>query len=320
MYNSLKIIFAGTSHFSAYHLNALIHSNYNIIGVFTQPDSVSGRGKKLKFSPVKQLAIKYRLPIYQPISLYEEKWCTKIAMLNADIIIVVAYGLIFPEIILKIPSFGCINIHSSLLPRWRGAAPIQRTLLAGDKQTGITIIQMDSGIDTGVILYQEICDISPNDTSLSMCNKLAQIGSNALLIVLKQIITSNINIIPQHDTKQFTYAKKLTKKEGLINWHLPAVYIERCIRAFNPWPSSFFSFNGKYIKVWSSYVKTQHTSLSISSIPGTILLVETYGIHIITGDGVLVLTSLQLPGKKITSISSLMNSHPTWLNPGIILI
>lgn len=316
MFHTIRIIFAGTSSFSAYHLDTLIQFKYKVVGILTKPDQPSGRGNQIVYNPVKKLAKKHNLPIYQPYTLntYEsQKW---ILNLQADIIIVVSYGLIFPDTILNIPRFGCINVHGSLLPRWRGAAPIQRALLAGDTNTGVTIIQMNSNLDAGDILYSSICEICPNDTSASLYNRLMYLGSRALLIVLEKIISGRIKVKLQNHTN-ITYAKKIKKTEAKINWYLSSIYLTRCIRAFNPFPGSYISYLGKNIKIWEAYaIDIKEISLRI---PGTIIDINKNGIYVVTGQGALILTKLQFEGKKVISIQDLLNSQKKYFFPGNLL-
>lgn len=315
MYNYLRIIFAGTPNFAALHLNALICSEHQVVGVFTQPDRPAGRGNRLTSSPVKQLADQHSLPVFQPCSFRKSEAQRWVIDLNADIMVVVAYGLILPQEVLSFPRFGCINVHGSLLPRWRGAAPVQHALLAGDKQTGITIMQMDSGLDTGVMLHKATCAIQPDDTSFSLYNKLAKIGPVALLSTLQQIAAGSTFAEPQDDTFA-TYACKLSKKEARLDWRLPAVQLERCVRAFNPWPTSYFLLAGQAIKVWEVCV---YAWQFVSEAPGVILSTDKAGIHISTGDGALTLTKLQLEGKKSMPVQDLLNSRREWFMPGTLL-
>lgn len=315
MSNSLRIIFAGTPDFAACHLDALIHSSHDVIGVFTQPDRPAGRGNRLTSSPVKQLAERHNLPVFQPLSLRKLEDRQSVVDLNADIMVVVAYGVILPQTVLDLPRLGCINVHGSLLPRWRGAAPIHRALWAGDNQTGITIIQMDAGLDTGAMLHKTVCAIQPNDTSASLHEKLAQIGPGAMLTTLAQIAAGSTIAEPQDDTLS-TYAEKLSKEKACLDWRLPAVQLERCIRAFNPWPTSYFPLEGQPVKIWAACVNTQP---SCSQVPGTLLAADKSGIHVATGEGILTLTLLQPAGKKAMSVQDLLNSHHKWFIPGTLL-
>ena len=310
----LNIIFAGTPDFAAKHLKALIDSNHNVIAVFSQPDRPAGRGNKLTASPVKQLAIENNLPIYQPTTLKTVENQHVIANLNADIMIVVAYGLILPQAVLDMPKLGCLNVHGSLLPKWRGAAPIQRACWAGDSETGITIMQMDAGLDTGDMLYKLACPIEPSDTSATLYEKLAKLGPQALLETLTLINQGRIKPEKQQQS-QATYAEKLSKQEAKLDWNLSAIQLERCVRAFNPWPVSYFEVNGEPIKVWQAQVMaTQH-----NQPVGTILQADKKGICIATSDGSLNMTILQPAGKKPMSAQDLLNSRKSWFEVGKIL-
>ncbi|MWP49308.1 MULTISPECIES: methionyl-tRNA formyltransferase [unclassified Gilliamella] len=307
----LNIIFAGTPDFAATHLKALIGSEHNVIAVFTQPDRPAGRGNKLTASPVKQLAIEYNLPVYQPATLKKEENQKIIADLNADIMIVVAYGLILPQTVLEMPKLGCLNVHGSLLPRWRGAAPIQRACWAGDEQTGITIMQMDAGLDTGDMLYKLTCPIELTDTSASLYEKLAKLGPQALLDTLTLLTEQKIQPEKQ-DPSQATYAKKLSKQEAKLDWNLPAEQLERCVRAFNPWPVSYFEVNGEPVKVWQANV----VKMASKQPAGTILQADKNGICIATSNGALNMTLLQPAGKKPMPAQDLLNSRKAWFTVG----
>jgi methionyl-tRNA formyltransferase len=311
---SLRIIFAGTPDFAARHLNALLASEHQVVGVFTQPDRPAGRGKKLMPSPVKVLAGENNLPVFQPASLRPAENQQLVAGLKADIMVVVAYGLILPKAVLDMPRFGCINVHGSLLPRWRGAAPIQRSLWAGDTETGVTLMQMDAGLDTGDMLHKLACPITPEDTSATLYDKLAVLGPQGLLATLSQIADGSATPVVQ-DEMQVTYAEKLSKDEARLDWSLPAVQLERCIRAFNPWPVSFFMIEEQPVKVWrASAIKNQSTAQ-----PGTILETGKHGIQVATGDGILNLETLQPAGKKAMSAQDLLNSRREWFTPGNVI-
>ncbi|WP_392566397.1 methionyl-tRNA formyltransferase [Utexia brackfieldae] len=309
-----RIIFAGTPDFAAKHLQALIASEYDIVAVFTQPDRPAGRGNKLTASPVKIVAEQYRLPVFQPSTLKTPENQQLIAALDADIMIVVAYGLILPKVVLDLPKQGCLNVHGSLLPRWRGAAPIQRACWAGDKETGVTIMQMDEGLDTGAMLYKASCPILADDTSASLYNKLAELGPEALLTTLTLMRQNQIKPESQND-EQATYARKLSKEEAKLDWQLSAVQLERCIRAFNPWPVSYFDIEAQSIKVWQSHVISQPTTQP----PGTIISADKQGIAVATTDGILVMTMLQPAGKKPMSAQDLLNSRKEWFTPGTLI-
>lgn len=310
----LKIVFAGTPEFAALHLQALINSEHDVIAVYSQPDRPAGRGKKLQASEVKQLAVEHTIPIYQPQSLKTVEAQLALADLQADIMIVVAYGLILPTPILNTPKLGCLNVHGSLLPKWRGAAPIQRAIWAGDIETGVTIMQMDEGLDTGAMLSRHKMAISKQDTSASLYQKLAEIGPKALIETLNRL---NELRPERQDNKLASYAKKLSKEEAQIDWSLSAAQLERNIRAFNPWPVAFFTLNDTHIKVHSSEV----VQTEDSGIPaGQIIKIDKQGILVATGNQCLLLTKLQLPGKKPMLAADVLNGRANMFVVGVSLI
>jgi len=309
----LKIIFAGTPDFAARHLDALLASEHQVTGVFTQPDRPAGRGNKLTPGPVKVLAQTHGIPVFQPKSLRPEENQQLVADLQADIMVVVAYGLILPQAVLSMPRLGCVNVHGSLLPRWRGAAPIQRALWAGDSETGVTIMQMDAGLDTGNMLLKLNCPIGPDDTSASLYDRLAELGPQGLLQTLTMLATNRAQPEVQ-DNALATYAEKLSKEEARLDWSLPAAQLERCIRAFNPWPVSYFLIDDQPVKVWQATVLPHQDKQ-----PGEILHADKQGIQIATADGVLNLLSLQPAGKKPMSAQDLLNSRREWFTPGTVL-
>ena len=315
MSDSLRIIFAGTPDFAARHLDALLSSEHQVVGVFTQPDRPAGRGKKLMPSPVKVLAEEKGIPVYQPASLRPEENQQLVASLQADVMVVVAYGLILPKAVLDMPRLGCLNVHGSLLPRWRGAAPIQRSLWAGDRETGVTIMQMDVGLDTGDMLYKLACPITSDDTSASLYDKLALLGPQGLLETLTQIASGTAKPEVQ-DESLVTYAEKLSKEEALIDWSLSASQLERCIRAFNPWPMSYFVIDEQPVKVWKASV----IDAQVDAEPGTIIEANKLGIQVVTAEGVLNLESLQPAGKKAMNAQDLLNSRREWFMPGNRLV
>lgn len=310
----LRIIFAGTPDFAAHHLAALLGSQHEIVGVFTQPDRPAGRGKKLTPSPVKILALENNIPVFQPQTLRKEENQQSVKDLNADIMVVVAYGLILPQAVLDMPRLGCLNVHGSLLPKWRGAAPIQRSLWAGDVETGVTIMQMDAGLDTGDMLYTSTCPITAEDTSATLYEKLADIGAAALLKTLDLILSGQCK--PQkQDENLVTYAEKLSKDEARINWLLSAKQLELCIRAFNPWPVSFFMIDEQPVKVWHAEAIDSPTTAK----PGTILQADKKGIQVATAEGILNITQLQPAGKKAMSASDVLNSRREWFEIGTVI-
>lgn len=311
----MRIIFAGTPDFAARHLDALLTSEHQIVGVFTQPDRPAGRGNKLTPSPVKTLALHHDIPVFQPKSLRPEENQHLVADLQADVMVVVAYGLILPKAVLEMPKLGCINVHGSLLPRWRGAAPIQRSLWAGDAETGVTIMQMDVGLDTGDMLHKIPCPINAEDTSASLYATLAELGPVGMLETLQQLEQGTAS--PQvQDESQVTYAEKLSKEEARLDWSLSAAQLERCIRAFNPWPVSYFVIDQQPVKVWQAQViEADNSGLT----PGKILAADKKGIQIATAQGVLNITQLQPAGKKPMSAQDLLNSRSEWFTPGSVL-
>lgn len=299
----LKIIFAGTPAFAATALQALLNSQHSIIAVYTQPDRPAGRGRKLTASPVKELALKHALPIHQPQSLKDAAELTILQAYQADIMIVAAYGLILPPAILATPRLGCINIHASLLPRWRGAAPIQRAILANDKKTGITIMQMEKGLDTGPMLYKVECPIEATDTSELLHDRLATLGATAITTALNQFST----LTPEkQDESLVTYAQKIIKEEAELNWHSSAEELSCHIRAFNPWPVAFFKNGEQVIRVWDARVIEQNIH---SATPGEILQANAHGIDIATQKNGLRLLKIQLPGGRVLPVADILNAR-----------
>ena len=315
MSQSLRIVFAGTPDFAARHLAALLSSEHEVIAVYTQPDRPAGRGKKLTASPVKNIALEHDIPVYQPENFKSDEAKQELADLNADIMVVVAYGLLLPQAVLDTPKLGCINVHGSILPRWRGAAPIQRSIWAGDAETGVTIMQMDLGLDTGDMLKIATLPIEATDTSASMYEKLADLGPQALIDCLADIAADKAVPVKQDD-ELANYAKKLSKEEARIDWSDDAAHIERCVRAFNPWPMSHFEAAENSIKVWQSRVAEQTSDKPA----GTIVQADKTGIYVATGNGVLVLEQLQVPGKKAMPVQDILNSRASWFEVGTQLI
>jgi methionyl-tRNA formyltransferase len=308
----LRIIFAGTPDFAARHLQALINSEHQIVGVYSQPDRPAGRGKKLKASEVKALALEHDLPVFQPQSLKTDEALEELNSLNADIMIVVAYGLILPKAILDAPRLGCLNVHGSILPRWRGAAPIQRAIWAGDQQTGVTIMQMDEGLDTGDMLHISRCPIDNTETSASLYTKLAELGPDALIDTINRLANGEITPEPQNDTDA-NYAKKLSKDEANIDWSMDAEQIERNIRAFNPWPVCFTQMSGNTVKIYQANVVEQ------SGAAGTVLASDKNGIVVACGKHALSIGELQPQGKKPMAINDFLNGRSDWVTPGTVL-
>lgn len=311
MSHQLRIIYAGTPEFSVAALEALIASAHEVVAVYTQPDRPAGRGRDFKVSPVKEKALEHGIPVYQPVSLKSEQAQDELKALGADLMIVTAYGLLLPAAVLTLPRLGCINIHASLLPRWRGAAPIQRAILAGDKKTGITIMQMDEGLDTGDMLAVAECDIAADETGSSLHDRLMVLGAETLMSVLPAIAEQKQIGIKQNDADA-CYASKLTKAEAKINWQQSAVEIQRSIRAYNAWPVAYCYYEKKNkpstLRLWQAKVITQKTSIT-GALPGEVIAESAEGIDIATGDGVLRVTQLQAEGKRRMSAADFLNAN-----------
>jgi len=309
--SALRIAFAGTPDFAASHLEVLIKAGYNILGVFTQPDRPSGRGKHDKPSPVKTLALEANLPVFQPYSLKNRETQMQLEALNLDVLVVVAYGLILPKAVLDIPRYGCINVHASLLPRWRGAAPIERAILAGDEKTGITIMQMDAGLDTGDMLLSIATPIKKDDNSASLTARLTGIGQKALLNVLQQIQSETLSPCAQDDELS-TYAAKLDKEEALIIWNRHAKEIQQQINAFYPRSPAYCFYKGQRLRIIMA--STQNKALSSNS--GTIDQVFQNGILVACQNSSLLIEKIQLPGKAEIEVKDFLNGRKDFFTPG----
>jgi len=301
----VRIIFAGTPEFAATALAALLGSPHEVCTVYTQPDRPAGRGRKLKASPVKELALQHGIPVHQPASLKDPAEQQTLRGYGADLMVVVAYGLLLPAAVLEAPRLGCINIHASLLPRWRGAAPIQRAIEAGDAQTGVTIMQMDVGLDTGDMLYTVTTPIEATDTAQTLHDRLAKLGAEALLTTLEGIEAASLTPVKQDDAMA-NYARKLDKAEAQIDWTRSSAEIDRLVRAFHPWPVAQTLYQGQALRIWQAS-PLQGTS---SQPPGTIVHADKHGIDVATGDGLLRLTQVQLAGSKAMDAAAFLNGHP----------
>ena len=299
----MKIIFAGTPHFAVSALAALLRE-HQIVAVLTRPDRPAGRGMQLTPSPVKQLALQHGLTVLQPATLKTEEAQRAIAALDADVMVVAAYGLILPKTVLQLPRHGCLNIHASLLPRWRGAAPIQRAILAGDSETGITIMQMDEGLDTGDMLLHHSCPIEANDTAQTLHDKLAGMGADSILEALRLLQEQRLTPVKQNN-EAACYAAKLTKGEAQIEWRQDARQIERAVRAYNPFPVCHANFNGVQIKIWQARLCVEQ-----QGEPGRILTVDKQGITVACGKDALCLEALQRPGGKAQPAAQFLQAMP----------
>lgn len=301
---TMRIIYAGTPEFAVPALQAVADGAHSVVAVYTQPDRPAGRGRKLQPSPVKAKALELGIPVRQPVSLRATAVQAELQEWQADLMVVAAYGLILPVAVLDMPRLGCINIHASLLPRWRGAAPIQRALLAGDEQTGITLMQMDEGLDTGGMLAQSTLTIATGMTSAAVHDALSSDGAQLLVEHLDDIEHGRLQASPQ-DESQATYADKLTKQEAEIDWHKPARILCREIHAFNPWPVSHTGLEGKAVKIWQARCSAN----SAEAPPGTVISHDAEKLSIACGEGQVEILGLQFPGKKRLTAGQLLNAR-----------
>lgn len=308
----MRLVFAGTPEFAAEHLQALLGSTHQVVAVYTQPDRPAGRGQKLMPSPVKQLALRHDIPVYQPSTLRNVDAQAELSALAPDLMVVVAYGLILPQAVLDIPRLGCINSHASLLPRWRGAAPIQRAVEAGDQESGVTVMRMEAGLDTGPMLLKVSTPISADDTGGSLHDRLARLGPPAVIEAIEGLAAGTLEGQVQDDALA-TYAHKLNKEEARLDWSRPAIELERQIRALYPWPVCHSTLNQDTVKVLTAQV-AQGTGA-----PGEILSASKEGLIVACGQGALCLTRLQLPGGKPLAFADLYNSRREVFSPGLVL-
>lgn len=300
----MRIVFAGTPEFAVPPLEMLLGSPHEVRAVYTQPDRPAGRGRKLKPGPVKAVAEAHGIPVFQPIGLKDPEEQERLRSLNPDVLVVVAYGLILPKAVLDIPRFGCVNIHASLLPRWRGAAPIQRAILAGDEFTGITIMFIEPRLDAGPMLYKKTCRIGRLETAGELHDRLSRLGAEALTEILPSLESGTVRPEVQ-DEAQVTYAAKLEKSEALLDWSKPAVELERQARAFNPWPVAETAWRDTTLRIWLAEALDE----AAPGEPGTVLNRDKT-LDVATGQGVLRLLEVQLPGGKRVSAQAFLNAHP----------
>jgi len=300
----MNIVFAGTPEFAVPCLNAIAASGHRLTGVLTQPDRPAGRGRKLAASPVKQRALELGVAVQQPESLRNAAAFSELAALAPDVIVVVAYGLLLPKKVLALPQYGCINVHASLLPRWRGAAPIARAILAGDRETGVTLMQMAAGLDTGPMIVRRAVPIDEDTTAGTLHDTLADLGARELSQVLGRL-SEGITAEPQDDT-QACYARRLDKGEAAIDWRLRADEIARAVRAFVPWPVAHARLDGQPVRFWHA---TAGPASNHDVAPGTVVAASSKGIDIATGAGTLRVQTLQLPGKKRMDAAAAVNGR-----------
>lgn len=311
--SSLNIVFAGTPAFGLPCLDALAQSNHRIQAIYTQPDRPAGRGRKLQASAVKEWAITKEIPVYQPLNFKNQETIDELAALKPDLMIVIAYGLILPKAVLEIPKLGCVNVHASLLPRWRGASPIQHAILHGDAESGVTIMQMDVGMDTGDMLHKVTCAITQQDTAYTLHDKLAQISAQPLLVTIEAL--ANHTAVPEVQNNELaTYAGKINKEDACINWQQSAAEIDQKIRAFNPWPIAYTHLNEEVLRIHQAQV----VAIEGSQAPGTVVNIDKKGMLVATGKQALLVEKIQLPGGKIISIADWLNSSKSQLHVGLV--
>jgi len=298
----MRIVFAGTPDFSVPVLQALLDSRHSVVGVYSQPDRPAGRGRKLIPGPVKQLALQHAVPVFQPASLRHAEARQELAELKPDLMVVVAYGLILPQAVLDLPGRGCVNLHASLLPRWRGAAPVQRAILAGDRESGVCLMQMEAGLDSGPVLAELRTDISSDDTGGALHDRLSQLAAKLLVAHLDDLEQGNLKPHIQ-DEALVTYASKLDKSEAAINWQRDAAYLERQVRAFNPWPVAQTGYGGSALRIWKA------RAIDGSGIPGSVVAAGKQGIDVGCGQGCLRLLEIQMPGAKRLSAADFLNAR-----------
>jgi len=314
--SDLRIVFAGTPEFAASHLEALIARGFNVVSAYSQPDRPSGRGKKVSPTPVKAVAEQHGIAVNQPLTLSDPAVLSRLQAYRPDLIVVVAYGLLLPPAVLVLPRLGCINVHASLLPRWRGAAPIERALMAGDQETGICIMQMDEGLDTGPVLASTSTAITALDNSQTLSDRLVEMGCRTLVSTLPALANGTLHATAQ-SAEGATYARKLRKEEALIHWQDAAVTLDAKIRALFPRSPAFTWYRGQRLRILRAIPQSHSPA---GQLPGTVLAVSSQAIRVATGDGILDILELQPEGKSPMSVKSLLNGYPDFCAAGVCLL
>lgn len=310
----MNIVFAGTPEFGLPCLEALYQSQHQIVAIYTQPDRPAGRGQKIQESAIKIWGLKHQIPIYQPLNFKSPEVVAGLEALAPDLMVVIAYGLILPKNVLAIPRFGCINVHASILPRWRGAAPIQQAILAGDAETGVTIMQMDVGMDTGDAFTIRTCPITDEDTTVQLHHKLSVLAPEPLLTTLDKLMSGTAQAVPQQH-EQATYAPKIHKQDAAINWHETASSIDRKIRAYYPWPIAFTQAPSMTIRVHHAKIVAQ----LCTQLPGTIVAMDSQGMLVGAGKEAILVQTIQCPGGKPITITDYLNAQRQELRVGTVL-
>jgi len=307
----LRIVFAGTPEFAASHLEALITSGFEVVSAYSQPDRPSGRGKKLVPTPVKAVAEIHSVPVLQPLALNDADVLGQLAAFKPDVLVVVAYGLLLPSAVLALPRYGCLNVHASLLPRWRGAAPIERAILANDTETGVCIMQMEQGLDTGPVLKRVSTPIAADDNAATLTARLQQLGCAALIDVIDALPTGSLQAEPQ-DASLATYARKMQKEEAQVDWSRPVGDIHNQVRALYPRSPAWTLHDGKRLRLIRANISSGQTSAA----PGNVLAVSSHSVKIACGSGILEVFEVQTEGKPAMAIGSLLNGHPDFFQAG----
>ena len=305
----MRIIFMGTPDFSVPTLEALVASGHEVVAVVTQPDKPKGRGKEIHMSPVKECALQHNIQVYQPVRARDEAFVEEMRALNPDAMVVIAFGQILPKSLLDLPKYGCVNIHASLLPKYRGAAPIQWAVINGDKETGITTMLMDVEMDTGDMLEKTVVKLNPDETGGSLFDKLSEVGARLLIRTLEELEDGTAQFEKQPAESTTEYAEMLTKKSGNIDWNKSAAEIECLIRGMNPWPSAYTAWRGKTLKIWAASVYSKK-EIDEMAVPGTVVGVTKQALIVQTGDGVLALEELQPEGKKRMPVDAFLRGYP----------